>query len=476
MKPPHKLAYSRSIKLGPAVGDWTTIQFRDPSLDEIQVSSVQNPNFNSLPKEKLRYVHYMHYRLAEKIATQFSKDMDIKVELHTIGASQMTYGDFVDLQADPVVQTNLFIENLGKITVLFDWGLADSVVNRLLGGKGEETLSSTFSEIEQQVLQAEVEQLLPDFVQTWKGLIPQDAIKLELLCGAFTQDKKYSLRESYVVFAFHLYFGKGELRKVIFAYPSELLRKLLTLKQSLPDSTKKRVYLSQETLKSTKVRARGVLGHASLTMKELKHLQVGDIIPLATSLQSPLDLVLGDKTKFSAQAGSLNHKLCMQLIFLDAPQQQIKKPLAEIKEEPVSAPLLYAPDSVFSSPPVIEQEEVSDNWEDLPTEFQPISPQAQQPVLGSYEEHQADDIEDPLAFETETDHHDQLEEQPEEDDFQSYEEEDPQDAEDTLDFADETSHEDAEEHEEDIELQETDEHSQPKEEDEFSWDDLDTNF
>ena len=78
MEKQNKFAYFRTIKLAPAVGDWTTIQYRDTDLDKNQVTAVQNINFDSLPKSELRYLHYLHYRLAEKMTKKLSKDLDVK--------------------------------------------------------------------------------------------------------------------------------------------------------------------------------------------------------------------------------------------------------------------------------------------------------------------------------------------------------------------------------------------------------------
>lgn len=479
MKPKQKPAYSRSIKLSPAVGDWTKIQFPESDLDEIYISSVLSSNFNSLPKEKLKYVHYLHYRLAEKVAKQFSQDMDIKVELHTINATQITYEEFIKSQLDQVIQTNLFVEGFGKVSVIFDWGLADSIVNRLTGGKGEEAEVTSFSDIEQSILQSQVECILPSFSEAWKSVFTQDQVSLELICGDYVQDKKYSLREAYVVFSYSLYFGKGELKKMIWAYPSEVLRKLLTAKQALEDPIKKRVALQNQTMRSTKVEVKGILGKASLTMKELKHLQPGDIIPLDTSLQSPLDLIVGGRAKFSAQAGVLNHRLCMQLIFFDENDalESVKKSERDLPHSPKNE---FFPQSVQSAvrqqepmqtwvhPEVAVPAVEEDAWDDLPEEFQPVTPTpiSQQPSFFEEKKDEAQDEEEPFPVETEEEDH--------EEEFE-FEEEDALHE----DLHEEDDHEEKPlTHFEEDPPQDSDTtQAQPQaEEDEFSWDDLDTNF
>ena len=65
--------YSKSLKLGPAIGDWTKIHEDPDAVDEVQVSEVKNVNFDSLTREDMRFLHMLHYRLAEKVA----KSLDV---------------------------------------------------------------------------------------------------------------------------------------------------------------------------------------------------------------------------------------------------------------------------------------------------------------------------------------------------------------------------------------------------------------
>ena len=90
--------FTRVIKLPPAIGDWTTIQYRDSDFDEINITSVSGINFDSLPRERLKYVHYLHYRFAEDLVEKLSNDLSFKVELHSIAASQMVYEDYLKNQ------------------------------------------------------------------------------------------------------------------------------------------------------------------------------------------------------------------------------------------------------------------------------------------------------------------------------------------------------------------------------------------
>jgi len=309
-----KFLYNRSLKLGPAVGDWTTLQYRDPGLEEVHVSQIQNVNFDSLPRTEMKRLHYLHYKVAEKIVERFSRDMDIKVELHTVMASQMTYEDFLKSQDKQVVQSDFLIEDLGRVNVLFSWELADMMINRLTGGSGDESDQDSFTSIELSILRTQMELLMNPFRDVWKNLFTEDQLSLEFSSGQFSYDQKLSLREAYLSFTFYMYFGKGDLKTMTWAYPSSIIRKLMSMSDAIPESVNQRVYLARETQKKEKVPVSVTLGKTKLTMSELRSLEVGDVIPLDSEFDSPIDLKIGDSIFLKAQPGVVDSKLCVQLL------------------------------------------------------------------------------------------------------------------------------------------------------------------
>ncbi|MCP4049608.1 MAG: hypothetical protein GY730_02755 [bacterium] len=317
MEKKNSFAYSRKILLPPAIGDWTTSKYRDTDNDEINISHVQNINFDSLPRDQLKYVQYLHYRLAENITKKLSEDMDIKIEIHSIKATQATYKDFLEAQKSKLIQANFLIEKMGKVNVIFDWVLAEMIVDRLTGGKGEPGQSESFSDIEISILKTQIDNIVPFFSSAWKSVIKEDKIKNEFVCGKYNRDKKISLREAYIIFTFNLYFGKGNLRSILWAYPSNILRELLLLRRSLPNPVNKRIMLMPQTLQKIKVLVKAYLGKATLTMRELMDLQVGDVIALDSSIEEPLQIDIEGNVKFFVQPGVVANKVCTQLIFWD---------------------------------------------------------------------------------------------------------------------------------------------------------------
>lgn len=329
--------YTRSIKLAPAIGDWTTIQYRDSEFEEINISSVAGINFDSLPRERLKYVHYLHYRFAEHIVKKLSQDLNFKVELHTVMASQMVYEDYLKNQSDRLVQSDIFMSGIGRCNWVFEWDLVGLLVDRLTGGKGERVQSNQYTPIELAVFKTQVQELVASFTSSWQFLIKEEDIEVKLNSGAYKVDRNISSREAYVMFTIFLSFGNGELLKLTCAYPSFVLRRLLYLKKGLDDPIKQRIALKPETLKKVKVDVKAILGRATLTMKELRNLQKGDVLTLDSSLDSPIEVKLADDITLYAQPGVANKKMCTQLIFWDGhgPINELMK-LTEVVPTPHS--------------------------------------------------------------------------------------------------------------------------------------------
>jgi flagellar motor switch protein FliM len=459
--------FSRKIKLAPAVGDWTSIQYQDSDLDEITVSSVRNTNFDSLPKDHLKYVHYIHYRLAERMTKKLSQDLDIKVELHSIVASQMAYDDFLTAQQSQIVQTDFVLGENGRVNILFEWALADMIVNRLVGGKGEESSTESFSDLEGEILKAQMHELMPLFVDAWKSIFTQDQLKLDFYCGKFTQDKKLSLREAYITFTFYFYFGSGDLRKVTWAYPNHILRKLLTIRQSFTDPIKKRVSVYPTTMEKTKVPVKVTLGQATLRMEDLNHLQVGDVVTLDTRLDAPLSVQVGDSTTvLSGQPGVTNNRLSVQLLMMDDTQAKPMRsvmPLAAAFSAPVANSVIESVSPIVAQAPAAPwpHEETTPEESDAPDFFEGSPLSSMQPAPAPLVSEPAEALSgDPDPFE------ETLDETEEYDDVDNWIDEEEEQEEDTLDG--------------EGDIPGLNEPPPPKNanendwDDDFSWDDLDT--
>ena len=441
------LNFSRRIKLGPALGDWTKLRSQVGDM-QAQIGTVRHVNFDSLSSEDLTVAHTIHYRLGELITQKFSNDMNIKVELHDIEAAQVSYQDFLEMQKDKVVQADLIIPSLGRTNVVLEWKLADIITNRLTGGTGEESPLDQFSEIEVTILKTQIQELIPFYATVWKGIFDSKSVSTEFVCGDYVYDRKISAREAYIYFKFNFYFGKNDLRSITWAYPNGVLRQMLRAKSLHSDSIKKRVDLQPLTLKKTQLPVKCVLGSTMITMNDLQNLQEGDVVRLDAELSSPVEIYIGDKAKLYGQPGFFNGKYGVQIIL---PEEASGKPLkqkAEIVQEiPEASEILVTQEEIqqsYSEP--AQEEDVQHEDNEVPVEAIHHEESIEidhENELESHEEHEIEAESETEHFETETE-----------------------------DGEEETVEEEIEESHETPEKAQ-DENQEDEDEDEFSWDDLD---
>ena len=320
----NRFIYNRTLKLAPALGDWTTIKLQDPEVNDIQVSQVKSANFDSLPREKMKHLHMQHYRFSEMITRQFSKDMNIKIELHTIHATQMTYQDFLKSQQDLVIQSDFCLKNNGNINVLFDWELAEMMVNRLTGGKGTASIDKSFTDLEKIALEVQMESIVPLLSQFWSSVFSETDVSLIFNTGEYRYDKKISLREAYSIFSFYLYFGKGTLHKLIIAYPSNVLRQLMKQQAYQEEKLTPTIQLNKKTLSQPNMPISVTLGKTDLTMSQLKALECGSVIMLDAELNKPLEVNIGNHSIFLAQPGIQNKRFALQILSPNTESNQSK--------------------------------------------------------------------------------------------------------------------------------------------------------
>lgn len=306
-----------TIKLPPAIGDWTTLQPQNFELEEVNISKIKTINFDNISHKDLRYLLYMHYRFSEILTRKFSDDMDIKVNLHTIKVAQLNYEEFIESHKDKLIQVDFPIGNIGKANMILDWNLADMIINRLTGGTGQLTHADHFSEVELDVLMLQIEEIIPSFLDLWKHIFEFDARSIVPHVGDFVQDPKVALRDSYVSFESSFYFGEFNLVKIVVAYPGRLLKPLLKTKNRLFDPIHHHIFLNSAILSKIKIPIKATLGRTTLKMTDLRSLQAGDIVTLDNKITEPIELQIGDKIKFFSQPGiSQNQvRIGVQLIF-----------------------------------------------------------------------------------------------------------------------------------------------------------------
>ncbi len=356
-----KFQYQSVIKLTPAIGDWTAIRTSDLSQEEVNISDVVNVNFDRLSQTDLRYLQLLHYRFADHAAQKLSMDLDTKVELHSVYATQISYEDFIAMQPPRLTHGKLAIQSVGNVGLVMDWGLADRIL-RYLTAMPSDVQRDAFTDLELSMITPLLEELFPLFSEAWGSIFTPGHLSLTFSSGPYQPDRTISYRDAYIFFSFYFYFGDDQVQKVILGYSNELLRRLLAYRRSLPNSSERRVRLMPQTLRALKVSVKAVLGATTLSMKDVRSLQVGDIISLDAPIDAALTVDVGNSdVQIVCQPGISDSHLAIQLLN------------SQIRAQPVTlVPSPLPSFSAFASAPAISKPAPAP----LPSEsvFAPVAP------------------------------------------------------------------------------------------------------
>ena len=219
--------FQRLLKLPAALGDWTKLNLEDTWLEEMQVAEINYPCFDGLAKDQLKKAHLLHYRLAEKIARKLSDDINMKVELYSVGIQQTSYEEFVKtMQGKAAVKIDFAVNN-NKTTTFVGQALASVLLDRLLGGKGKVSENHSFSEIDLEILSAEFQGMLPLYYELWGSQLSEKEDKLKLIFETYKEDKKIGKRDSYIFFSMDFLLDNDQPQKIILGYHNQILKVLL---------------------------------------------------------------------------------------------------------------------------------------------------------------------------------------------------------------------------------------------------------
>jgi len=323
VKGKNQFFYSSAIKLPSAIGDWTQIKADNDDDEFFEVSEINYSNFDGISKEDLKFVHFIHHRLAAYLTNHLSHDLNVKIELHTITATQLLYSDFIDSISDRVFQANINFPDQGSINILFGSKLASMILDRLVGGGGSQSAKQEFNAFELEILNEQLQQLIPHFQKTWDDILDFSKANMTLFSGEYRPDNHISYRGTTVVFTIYLFFGDGELLRLMVAYPSHLISHLITLFRSKHRTIKSLIKLDNKTVKGIDYNVIAELGTTQLSMNTLKDLSVGDIISLNKPLHSLIKLKIGDYVTLTGQPCIYKDRLGCQIVLSKKVQNSV---------------------------------------------------------------------------------------------------------------------------------------------------------
>ena len=360
---PEIAAQKKTVKLPPAIGDWTT--YKPP---KVLVKKVKTGlyGFDRLSKEELNQFLLIHYRFIEDLLKRLKIDLRMATELFAVQTEQTIYLNFLRPLTTPLVQIKITLPGIHESVHLFlDLNLANSIINHALGSQDVlETVNRSLTEAEATTLKTALEEYFSSYTTAFKDIFTQPTIEIVSSPDA-TIDPSVNTSATIVSFSAELAFGDNPPGRIIIGYLGSTIKNLLSkYQQKTSSSTLDFSKLNPELLKKITIPISVKLGQTTLTTGEIRSLESGDVVSIDTLLNSAMPLSIGSIIKVSCQPGVNDNNLSARISSVKEAKMRIAPPEILTQEKIIEPPKVAAEEVIAPKQKPAEKEPVEDDFAD----------------------------------------------------------------------------------------------------------------
>lgn len=291
--------------------------------DEKEEKKIREYNFklpNKFAKDHTRTLQIMHENFARLLQTYLSGFLRALVQIEVISVDQLTYNEFCNSMPNPSVLTIVdFMPLSGQIIVELHTSVAFAMIEKILGGSGQAfERARGFTEIELTLIEKIMTQIIGFFRDPWKNVIDlKPKFKKIETNPQFTQIM--SPNETVALVTLNIKVGsvEGMMHVCIPHLVIEPVIPKLSTKFWFSGVSKE---ISSNDLKNIEKRIHTtllpisvVLGETEITVKDFLDLNIGDVIPLATSANEDLKIFVGNRLKFLGKPGLKKNRVAVKI-------------------------------------------------------------------------------------------------------------------------------------------------------------------
>lgn len=289
-------------------GDITNYDFRRP---------------NRISKNQVRTLQSIHESFAEVFGYYLVSKLQTVVSINVTSVDQLFYSEFILSVSNPSCLYVFDIEGTDGSGILeVSPQLALTVVERLLGGSAEvQSKPRSITPIEQSVLRTVIEHALSDLRNAWRSIAELKFIFSRLETEAdFVQVAPSS--EIVVVISFDVNIGVHTFLMNL-CFPTFALEEVLArlnrqqvttsaMKQS-PERLRENVEILKQQMSNTYLPIIAELGKASISVRQLLELKVGDVIKLKKRINNEIEIQIAGMRKLAGRPGSVEGRKAVRV-------------------------------------------------------------------------------------------------------------------------------------------------------------------
>lgn len=281
--------------------------------------SVKQYDFRSpdkFSKDRVRAFQSLHDGFAQRLGSSWSAYLRSTVRTRITSVDQVTYGEFVRGLPDITVIAIFSAPPLSGVALLeIHPDLAFPMIDRLLGGTGQplHTLRA-LTEIERTLAESLIQKALGLLAESWQDILELqplvECMKMNLTFTPVMAENEAALRITMEVSL------NDKTGRVCLLFPATFLEGAMSKfsaqawmnganRQATPAET------WQHNMRDVPLSLTVCLGRVNLPLRELTHLQVGDVIPLSQDISQPIPIVVDQAVKFLGRVGTLRRNLAV---------------------------------------------------------------------------------------------------------------------------------------------------------------------
>lgn len=275
------------------------------------------PKFANDHKRTLQFINENYARLVQSFLSGYLRSL---VQVDVLSVDALQYSEFSNSLANPVVLAIVDFTPLnGSIIFEMDPSIAYSLIDRILGGRGSAMdRVRSFTEIELAILERIIIQILNLMREPWESII---SIKPRLEKIETNAQFAQIIHPNEMVALITLNVVVGEVKGMInLCIPHMVVEPImpkLSTKLWFTNIENEKIEHNKQDIEfkieHTYVPVRALLGRTVINVSEFLDLQVGDVIPLGTSVNGDLEVLVGDLPKFHAKPGVKKNKVAVKI-------------------------------------------------------------------------------------------------------------------------------------------------------------------
>jgi flagellar motor switch protein FliM len=294
--------------------------FTNKKRKTLQVQTFDFKRPAKFSKDQFRILEMIYNSFGRIAETNLSVQLRTLAEIRILSIEQKTFSEYIESLPE-LCYLNIIGSTAFKAdTILqFDNKLIFIILDRLLGGKGEEIQNREFTDIEVSIVQGIINEFLSTLKDAWTNIVELSfKIKSEETNPQFV--RVIPLNEMCAVIEFEMKIGQ-KAGKFSFCLPfmaiESVLGKLTTRRwfaESEENSQENNRMLLLKSLVEAELSACVILGRTEISLHDLKSLEIGDVIKLDQSIYRDLDLNIEGNSVFKVQAGKISNTLAVQIV------------------------------------------------------------------------------------------------------------------------------------------------------------------